>query len=531
MTRRLAWTASIAMVTVLLVAAALPATANAEELWFPVELPLDSYADTWGAPRGGGRSHEGTDILAPQMRRVYAAASGEIIKALGEDCQDGQVCSSYYLAVAGDDGRGYFYVHLNNDTPGRPDGCDGLGGVAGAFSPRLVEQLEDVGTLAGTRVVRGEHIGWQGSSGNAACGVDQLHFEIWSDHDWGSTGKINPYQELVDAEAAGRTGDGATGGDEPSVVRDAGDDRIGTAIALSRTAHADASGVVLVPAEDYVPALVAAPLAALHHSPVLLVPSNAPPPDALVDEVRRLGATSATAVGDIDAAALEALVYTTGIEQVQSIRADGPTELSVAVADAVVAGGGDPDHIVVAPVDLGDGSRGWPDALMASTLAAYRQAPVLLATADGLTNDVKRHIEGSGPSTADVVGGTAVIAETVVDDLRAAEILTRRLAGADRLGTGLAVTAAILDGPFGAAASVLHVATAADYPDALAAGPAMAAQGSVFVLADPSGDNLSVLDWVGARADSIDVIHAIGGRLALPDETVSALAAGATGSR
>ena len=181
------------------------ATHDGDGIWFPVETPVRSYRDSWGAPRSGGRSHTGVDILAPQMHEVYAAQAGTIIKAKGEDCAPGTPCSSFYLAVAGDDGRGYFYVHLNNDTPGRPSGCDQTGGYPAAFSPRLVDELQARGTLAGVRVARGEHIGYIGSSGNAACGQDQLHFEIWNDHQWGRSGKRNPYPAVRQAEEAGRT--------------------------------------------------------------------------------------------------------------------------------------------------------------------------------------------------------------------------------------------------------------------------------------------------------------------------------------
>ena len=152
MTRRLAWTASIAMVTVLLVAAALPATANAEELWFPVELPLDSYADTWGAPRGGGRSHEGTDILAPQMRRVYAAASDKPIRIGITSDASGQYANSgasdrrgMLMAIAeanekgGVLGRKIEHQHIDTET-------------TAATGSRVAERLitrEDCGFLVG----------------------------------------------------------------------------------------------------------------------------------------------------------------------------------------------------------------------------------------------------------------------------------------------------------------------------------------------------------------------------------------------
>lgn len=497
---------------------AAPAGSGEEGIWFPVEVPVDAYADTWGAPRGEGRTHEGTDIMAPQLRRVFAAAAGEIIKAEGEDCAAEEACGSYYLAVAGDDGRGYFYVHLNNDTPGRPDGCDEVGGVDNAFSERLVQELRDRGTLAGVRVERGEHIGYVGSSGNATCGVDQLHFEIWTDHDWGTTGKHNPHPELVAAEQAGRTTPGGSAPPVSEVLRDAGADRIETAVALSREAHGSSEHVLIAPAEGYIGALLAAPLAALDHAPVLLVPRDGPVPTAVVEELERLDAERLTIVGDITDPVAAALADHADDEAVM-IRADDPAILSVLVAEALIAAGGSSERAILAPLSA-DPGRGWPDALMASTLAAYTGQPILLTPTGALPDVVASHL--AGVDAVDIIGGTAVISEQVEAQVRDTGATPRRLAGPDRLHTALAVADAILQDVQEASPSLLHVATATNYPDALAAGPAMSALGSVLVLLDDPNHSTVVLDWIRDRADRIDDIHAVGGPAALPDDTVRA---------
>ncbi|MEE8602259.1 M23 family metallopeptidase [Euzebya tangerina] len=176
-----------------------PAESGGPPILFPVDTPITEMIDSWGFPRSGGRRHVGTDIMAPQMTPIRAAMGGEVIRAHGEECQDGIPCSSYTLAIAGDDGRGYFYVHLNNDTPGRPQGCDGLGGLRHAYAPALLRHHALNGTFEGARVEAGDLIGYNGSSGNASCGQDHLHFEIWSTPDWGSMTNINPYPELADA--------------------------------------------------------------------------------------------------------------------------------------------------------------------------------------------------------------------------------------------------------------------------------------------------------------------------------------------
>ena len=178
------------------------ADADAGPIFFPIRA-TDSlaYVDSYGDPRGGGRRHLGVDLMAEQMTPVFAAETGEIFDH--EDRCDATGCT-YYLLLRGDDGRMYFYVHLNEDTPGRPAGCDHAGGAGHAFAPRLHDAWES-GELDGLRVRRGEHLGWAGSSGNAGCGADHLHFEVWEGRDWSTrgAGSLNPYPIVRAARDAG----------------------------------------------------------------------------------------------------------------------------------------------------------------------------------------------------------------------------------------------------------------------------------------------------------------------------------------
>lgn len=514
---------------VLLVGTTMASPASAHEAssgtWFPVQQPVDSYADTWGDPRSGGRGHEGVDVMAPQMREVYAAANGRIIKANGEDCPPGTACSSFYLAIAGDDGRGYFYVHLNNDQPGRPDGCDGRAGYEGAFSPRLVRELEARGTLEGVRVERGEHIGYVGSSGNAACGQDQLHYEIWNDHDWGATGKTNPYPVLRDAEAAERVWgpDGAPPAPLP-VTRDAGPDRVVTAVRLSQQSHPAADTVVIVPADDYAPALVAAPLAARLGGPVLL---NAPEDadavsDVMATEIRRLSPDRVVLIGT-DAqvpADMEGRVASeTGLEPeaVERITAPDRATLSVAVAEAMEDAGVAVDRPLVSLGDHPVAGREWPDALAASSLGAAQHAPVLLVGPDTVPAPVREFLTDRAVQEVRLTGGPEAISAAVEDDLERRGLPVRRLAGPTRYETALAVADELL-ADTDATTETVHVATGRNFPDALTAGPALAAGGSTLVLLDGQlGPPDTVLDWLRARAPGIERLHGIGGTDAVTD--------------
>jgi murein DD-endopeptidase MepM/ murein hydrolase activator NlpD len=57
-----------------------PGAAYAAEM-YPMTFPVQGdnhYTDTFGAPRSGGRTHAGIDIMADKMVPVVAAQSGTI---------------------------------------------------------------------------------------------------------------------------------------------------------------------------------------------------------------------------------------------------------------------------------------------------------------------------------------------------------------------------------------------------------------------------------------------------------------------
>src|SRR5829696_8356279 len=68
-------------------------------------------ADTWGAPRGTGRRHEGQDIFAPKGTPILSATNGYVYK-IGANNLGGQTVS---VISAG--GRVYYYAHLDTYAP------------------------------------------------------------------------------------------------------------------------------------------------------------------------------------------------------------------------------------------------------------------------------------------------------------------------------------------------------------------------------------------------------------------------------
>ncbi len=110
--------------------------------------PVDgavSFTDTWGAPRSGGRTHEGVDMIAARGTPLVAIETGTI-KRMGNGGLGG--ITIWLLGVNGDE---YYYAHLD------------------AWAP---------GLSVGQAVSVGELIGYVGNTGNAQYTIPHLHFEF-----------------------------------------------------------------------------------------------------------------------------------------------------------------------------------------------------------------------------------------------------------------------------------------------------------------------------------------------------------------
>ena len=136
----------------------------------PILFPLENrvtWTDTFGAARSGGRTHAGNDLLAPKMTHILAVVDGTVegLNLTGK-LSSYNPYVYYNILLKGDDGNDYYYIHLNNDTPGTDDN---KGGVDTAYAPGLKN---------GLHVHRGDLLGYVGDSGDAEGGPSHLHFEI-----------------------------------------------------------------------------------------------------------------------------------------------------------------------------------------------------------------------------------------------------------------------------------------------------------------------------------------------------------------
>jgi murein DD-endopeptidase MepM/ murein hydrolase activator NlpD len=117
-------------------------------LWMPVDgVRVAQVADTWGAPRGGGRDHEGQDVFAPRGTPVRSATYG-IVFEVSDRFRGGRG-----VMVLGPGGVRTFYTHLEAYADGLREGMP--------VTPETV-------------------LGYVGTAGNAAGTPPHLHFGAYA---------------------------------------------------------------------------------------------------------------------------------------------------------------------------------------------------------------------------------------------------------------------------------------------------------------------------------------------------------------
>ncbi|MFZ0783728.1 MAG: M23 family metallopeptidase [Candidatus Sulfotelmatobacter sp.] len=149
---------------------AVGATSSSPDMFPPISgLSLADLRDTFEEVHNGHR-HEAIDLLEPRGTPVHAVVSGTIRKlflskpggnTIYEFDETGVYC--------------YYYAHLEGYAEGLREG---------------------------TRVERGDVIGFVGSTGNADARVPHLHFAIFElgpERQWWKGKAVNPYPRLVDA--------------------------------------------------------------------------------------------------------------------------------------------------------------------------------------------------------------------------------------------------------------------------------------------------------------------------------------------
>lgn len=132
----------------------------------------------------------------------------------------------------------------------------------------------------------------------------------------------------------------------------------------------------------------------------------------------------------------------------------------------------------------------FPDALTASPAAALVGGVVLLVEPDSIPSEVAAEIQRLRPSRIIVAGGWASVSPRVFDQLStyvASPSDISREGGSDRYEASRSI---VRDAFSGTGSDYAIIATGANYPDALSAGPAASSIGAPVILVDGSESSL-----------------------------------------
>uniref|UniRef100_UPI00035DCB05 cell wall-binding repeat-containing protein n=1 Tax=Paenisporosarcina sp. TG20 TaxID=1211706 RepID=UPI00035DCB05 len=241
-----------------------------------------------------------------------------------------------------------------------------------------------------------------------------------------------------------------------------GEDRIKTAIAISKEGWDTASTVILAHGFDFPDALAASPLAYQLDAPILLTRQKSLAPET-IEELKRLKTNNVIIVGGDIAVSktIDANLQSMGIS-VERIDGENRFDTAAKIAKRL---GGNPHKAIVT-----DGFN-FPDALSISSYAAQNGYPILLTRSDRLPTETKNGLKLI-PNTI-VMGGNLAVSDAVFKQLNNPV----RIKGDDRYATAVAVIDA-----FKLPTDKVYVATGQGFADALTGSVLAAKNGAPIIL-------------------------------------------------
>jgi putative cell wall-binding protein len=159
----------------------------------------------------------------------------------------------------------------------------------------------------------------------------------------------------------------------------------------------------------------------------------------------------------------------------------------------------------------------YPDALAGGPLAAKVGGPLLLTSSASLDAGVQAEIIRVLPAggTVYILGGTSAVSTSVETTITGLGFAVKRVAGADRFATAVAVADQMGD------PTTVFEATGLNFPDALAGGPPAIKSGGVILLTNGSTQSTATAAYLAAHPGGKH--YALGGPAAAADKTATPL--------
>ena len=263
-----------------------------------------------------------------------------------------------------------------------------------------------------------------------------------------------------------------------SVARIAGANRYATAARLSASAYpSGATDVMIATGADFPDALAGSAAAGMRGMPILLT-TRSQLPNETKSELNRLNPARIWVLGGTS-------VISESVRSALAAYASSGQAVRVAGADRYATAAAISKRWYPTPgvnaafVAVG---TNFADALAGGPAAALRDSPLLLVRTSSIPSSTAAELQRLDPDRIYVLGGTAVISNTVKNQLDAYTTgPVTRLAGANRFATAEAITR-----HFWTKAVTAYVASGVNFPDALAGGAVAGKQSLPMLLSGQS---------------------------------------------
>ncbi|MDO5717789.1 MAG: cell wall-binding repeat-containing protein, partial [Tissierellia bacterium] len=295
--------------------------------------------------------------------------------------------------------------------------------------------------------------------------------------------------------------------EKPDTDRIFGQDRIETAIKVSKQKFGQAETVIIARHDVFADALVAGPLAYALDAPILLSRPNELPNNVLA-EIERLGAKNIIIVGGL--ASIDENVDRALREIDNDLeRLEGPTRYETAVAVAKKlkeVNGGNNTAVIATGVT-------YPDALAVGPFAAVEGMPILLVKPNELPTVVGDAFEELGIEKTYIAGGEASVGEELETQMPS---LIRRFSGNDRYETAVEIAKATMPN-----AKHIYMASGEVFADALVAGPAAAKENAPILLNRRNEAPQVLVEYINGL--NLNKITVVGGDNTITQESIESL--------
>ncbi|MCB8814268.1 cell wall-binding repeat-containing protein [Desulfosporosinus shakirovi] len=318
------------------------------------------------------------------------------------------------------------------------------------------------------------------------------------------------YMDLMESMVPEGTAEGS--------MRLAGQDSYKTARTIAEEYESgQCDNIILVSGLNYTDALSSNILSKKFNAPILLAGATVEESSEAFDYIAKHSKpdTKILIIGGTVAigTAFETELIKGGHANIERISGFDLYETGMAVVDKANVGPGTPVVIV--------SGESFPDALGSASLVGSKQYPTLLVSQNSLADRTKAYISGNQPSAVYIIGGAAVISQSVEAQIKelAPNAAIKRLAGNDRFDT-----AGVVLNEFSTNPKIVYLANGFDFRDAIAGSALAAKTGDPVLLIDPALSTLppateaylTKLRDAGARP----MVRALGGSVVVPDSLI-----------